>query len=106
METVHSGLAKIRGGDATGDLLDILETFLDLAGDIKATSEQLAVHRTTLYNRLAKIQRLGDVDLHAAPERFHHGIVVAIPDGSHRSEEPGFPQAFPVCHRSVLAAVI
>jgi sugar diacid utilization regulator len=79
METVHPALAKIRDSNATGDLLDTLETYLDLAGDIKATSEQLAVHRTTLYNRLAKIEKLGDVDLHHGTDRLalHLGLKIA-----------------------------
>lgn len=79
METVHPALAKIRLSDAGGDLLDTLETYLDLAGDIKATSEQLAVHRTTLYNRLAKIEKLGDVDLRHGSDRLalHLGLKIA-----------------------------
>lgn len=79
METVHPALAKIRDGDATGGLLDTLETYLDLAGDIKATSEQLAVHRTTLYSRLAKIEKLGEVDLRHGTDRLalHLGLKIA-----------------------------
>jgi sugar diacid utilization regulator len=79
METVHPALARIRDRDASGELLDTLETYLDLAGDIKAASEQLALHRTTLYNRLAKIEKLGGVDLSHGTERLalHLGLKIA-----------------------------
>jgi sugar diacid utilization regulator len=79
METVHPALAKIRDSDATGDLLATLETYLDLAGDVKATSEQLAAHGTTLYSRLAKIEKLGDVDLRHGNDRLalHLGLKIA-----------------------------
>lgn len=57
--------------DTTGpEVVATLETYLDLGCDAKATSERLYLHRTTLYYRLDKIERLTGVDLHNGDDRL------------------------------------
>jgi len=50
-------------GGSARMLIHTLETYLDLAGDARRTSERLHLHRTTLYYRLGRIAELLDVDL-------------------------------------------
>lgn len=60
-------------------VLVTLETFLDLAGDIKATAECLHVHRGTLYYRLEKAEQLAGMDLRDGQDRLalHLGFKLA-----------------------------
>ncbi|MDA8296453.1 MAG: helix-turn-helix domain-containing protein [Actinomycetota bacterium] len=60
-------------------LVDTVETFLDLAGDVKAASEALHLHRGTLYYRLAKAERLTGVDFSNGYDRLtvHLGLKLA-----------------------------
>ncbi len=60
-------------------LIDTVETFLDLAGDVKAASEALHLHRGTLYYRLAKAERLTGVDFSNGYDRLtvHLGLKLA-----------------------------
>ena len=46
------------------------------------------------------------LQLQGSPERFHHGVVVAVADGAHRAEKAGDLQALPERPRRVLGAVI
>lgn len=60
-------------------VLVTLETFLDLAGDIKATTECLHVYRGTLYYRLQKAEQLAGIDLRNGQDRLtlHLGFKLA-----------------------------
>jgi hypothetical protein len=49
-------LAALDAQDSHGVLLATLETFLELAGDVRRTAERLHVHRATLYHRLKRIE--------------------------------------------------
>lgn len=75
---LHPALDKIAQHDERGQLLETLETFLDLAGDVKSASEHLLVHRTTLYHRLAKIEEIGEVSLDRGSDRLalHLGLKI------------------------------
>ncbi len=81
-EAVESALdprvaALLRSGDYA--VVSTLETYLDLAGDAKATAEQLHLHRGTLYYRLDKAQRLAGIDVHNGYDRLavHLGLKLA-----------------------------
>jgi PucR C-terminal helix-turn-helix domain/GGDEF-like domain len=79
-------LAHLPGGEAVEQSLDprlrvlfdsggpeaveTLETYLDLAGDAKATAERLYLHRATLYYRLGRIERLTGIDLRDGHDRL------------------------------------
>lgn len=70
-------LVLLDAGDET--VVSTLETFLDLAGDVKATAEALHLHRGTLYYRLEKAQRLSGIDIHNGYDRLsvHLGLKLA-----------------------------
>jgi sugar diacid utilization regulator len=61
------------------DLVVTLETYLDLAGDAKATAERLHLHRGTLYYRLDKAERLAGIDVRNGYDRLavHLGLKLA-----------------------------
>jgi GAF domain-containing protein len=67
------------------DLARTVETYLDFGGDAKRTSEQLRLHRATLYYRLAKATRLTGADLHDGNDRLalHLGFKLARLNGSY-----------------------
>lgn len=50
-------------GSSAPMLLETLEVFLDLAGDIRSVSSRLRLHRSSLYYRLDRISRLLGADL-------------------------------------------
>jgi sugar diacid utilization regulator len=61
-------LSLLDAGDEP--VISTLETFLDLAGDVKATAEALHLHRGTLYYRLQKAERLSGIDIHDGYDRL------------------------------------
>lgn len=52
------------------ELLQTLECYLDLAGDAKRTSEQLNLHRASLYYRLGRVEEIAGVDLKDGEHRL------------------------------------
>jgi hypothetical protein len=64
---------------ADGPVVTTLETYLDLAGDAKASAERLSLHRGTLYYRLQKAERIAGVDLRSGSDRLalHLGFKLA-----------------------------
>ena len=64
---------------ADGPVITTLETYLDLAGDAKASAERLSLHRGTLYYRLQKAERIAGVDLRSGSDRLalHLGFKLA-----------------------------
>jgi DNA-binding PucR family transcriptional regulator len=66
-DALHPGLRKLL---AARDLLATLERYLDLAGDMQQTAASLYLHRTTLYHRLRRIERMADVDLRKGDDRL------------------------------------
>lgn len=67
---VHPGLERLLDDSAHRVLLETLEAYLDLAGNIHTTAERLRLHRTTLYYRLQRVERLADTDLKDGNERL------------------------------------
>jgi sugar diacid utilization regulator len=64
---------------ADGSVIRTLETYLDLAGDAKASAARLSLHRGTLYYRLRKAERIAGVDLRSGCDRLalHLGFKLA-----------------------------
>jgi hypothetical protein len=64
---------------ADGPVITTLETYLDLAGDAKASAARLSLHRGTLYYRLRKAERIAGVDLRSGCDRLalHLGFKLA-----------------------------
>ena len=76
---VHPGLERLLDDPNATSLVDTLEIYLDLAGSAQATTQHLALHRTSLYHRLARIEELCDTDLKDGNERLalHLGLKLA-----------------------------
>jgi sugar diacid utilization regulator len=69
-ESLHPALAKLDAHDDGAQLLQTLETYLDNAGDVRLTADQLFLHRSTLYHRLSRIEELGVVNLKSGSDRL------------------------------------
>ncbi len=52
------------------ELVATLEAYLDRAGDARAAAAALFIHRTTLYHRLRRIERIAGVDLRDGDDRL------------------------------------
>ena len=62
--------ARSRGCSRTRSCVATLEAYLDRAGDAQAAAAALFIHRTTLYHRLRRIERIAGVDLHDGDDRL------------------------------------
>jgi sugar diacid utilization regulator len=64
---------------ADDPVLATLETYLDLAGDAKASAQRLKLHRGTLYYRLQKAEQIAGVSLRSGDDRLalHLGFKLA-----------------------------
>lgn len=84
-DVLHPGVIRLAAHPDGEQLLHTLEVFLDAAGDVASASAQLYLHRTTLYNRLSKIERVGALDLKRGAERLdlHLSIKLARLRGVH-----------------------
>lgn len=80
---------------AQDDLIQTVETYLDLGGDVKGTAEQLHLHRTTLYYRLRKAEQLTGADLGDGNDRLalHLGFKLARLRGRYPARLPGLGPA-------------
>ncbi|TXC99878.1 helix-turn-helix domain-containing protein [Streptomyces sp. ISID311] len=69
-------IADLSAGGRTDSLAHTAEVFLDAAGDTAAASEQLMIHRTTLYYRLAQVEKKTGWDLKNGRDRLtlHLGL--------------------------------
>lgn len=79
---------------AAGDTLaQTVETYLDLGGDVKRTSERLHLHRASLYYRLGKAQQLTGADLSDGNDRLalHLGFKLARLAGRYPPAESAAP---------------
>ena len=76
---LHPGLVAMLGDPAHAPLVDTLETYLDLAGDARATAEALTLHRATLYYRLNRIEEITGARLKTGDDRLalHLGLRLA-----------------------------
>jgi sugar diacid utilization regulator len=82
-------LALFATGDA--EAITTLETYLDLAGDAKATADRLYLHRATLYYRLNKVERLTGISLKDGHDRLamHLGLKLSRLCGLHPVPDAG-----------------
>ncbi len=76
---LHPGLVTLLGDPAHAPLVETLETYLDLAGDVKATAEALTLHRATLYYRINRIEEITGARLKTGEDRLalHLGLRLA-----------------------------
>ncbi len=69
LDDIPAGLRRLLEGGHE-QLVHTLETYLDHAGDVKATAAALWLHRTSLYYRLRRIEELAGVDLSRGEDRL------------------------------------
>jgi sugar diacid utilization regulator len=75
-EFVPRSLQRLLAEPDSGQLVLSLELFLENAGDVAAAASELFVHRSSLYNRLRRIEELAGVDLRSGADRLemHLGL--------------------------------
>jgi hypothetical protein len=66
-DAIHPGIARLL---SSPELLETLETYLDLAGSAVETAKALRLHRTSLYYRLQRVADLTGADLKHGDERL------------------------------------
>lgn len=70
-DNLHPGVRRLLDRDTGGDaLVHTVETYLDNAGEVKRTSDQLHIHRTSLYYRLKRVQEITGLDLSVGDDRL------------------------------------
>jgi sugar diacid utilization regulator len=76
-EAIPEGLRKLLRSDL--ELVETLETYLDLGGNVPETISKLYVHRTTLYARIRKIEQVTGMKLADGTDRLmlHLGLKLA-----------------------------
>jgi hypothetical protein len=77
-ELLPLGLFTLLRLGAGHELLHTLETFLDCAGDKQRAAQVLAVHRSTLYHRLDRIEQLSGLDLADGGDRLLAHLAVKL----------------------------
>ncbi|WP_029136567.1 PucR family transcriptional regulator [Nakamurella lactea] len=72
VENLHPGVRRIldRDGGSADALVLTVETYLDNAGEVQRTSDQLHIHRTSLYYRLKRVQEITGLDLSVGDDRL------------------------------------
>ncbi|WP_197519680.1 PucR family transcriptional regulator [Pseudonocardia sp. HH130630-07] len=79
VDAVPAGLRTLMERDTGGQLVETLETYLDEAGDARASVARLHVHRGTLYYRLSRIEEISGMRLGSGGDRLalHLGLKLA-----------------------------
>ncbi len=87
---VHSGLHRLLTAADSLQLVETLETYLDVAGNAQLAAEQLNLHRTSLYYRLQRIEHLAGTDLKDGLQRLalHLELKVARLTGRYVPRHP------------------
>lgn len=87
---VHPGLHRLLRSPEALPLVETLETYLDVAGNVQLTSKRLNLHRTSLYYRLQRVEELADTDLKDGMERLalHFTLKVARMTGEYVPRHP------------------
>ena len=77
-------------------LVATLETYLDAAGDAAAVAETMSIHRTTLYYRLGRIQKITGADLSDGEQRLalHAGLKLVRLAGASAGLDAAAPPAW------------
>ncbi len=101
--SIHPGLQRLLEYDAKHRLLlNTLEVFLNNAGDVKRTAEQLSIHRASTHYRLRRIEEIAQISLSSGDDRLamHLSLKVAslvdpplrgVPQGDDTGDAGGAP---------------
>ena len=73
---VPESLGRLLADDDAATLVATLETYLELGADAQAAASRVLVHRSSLYNRLRRIEHVAGVDLRSGEDRLelHLGL--------------------------------
>jgi sugar diacid utilization regulator len=73
---IPDSLARLLADPDAGLLVPTLEAYLEHAGDARAAAAELFIHRSSLYNRLHRIEELAGVDIRSGADRLelHLGL--------------------------------
>ena len=73
---VPESLGRLLADDDAATLVPTLETYLELGADAQAAASRVFVHRSSLYNRLRRIEHVAGVDLRSGEDRLelHLGL--------------------------------
>ncbi len=84
--SIHPGLERLLEDPSLLPLLETIEAYLDLAGNAHATADRMMLHRTSLYYRLQRIEKLAGTDLKDGNERLclHLALKLARLNGRYR----------------------
>lgn len=75
--------------EAPADLVDTLRVYLDAAGNVARTADRLAIHRQTVYHRLAQVHKRTGWDLDDGEQRLRLHLALRLaPYVLHRSGQP------------------
>ncbi|MCX4850648.1 CdaR family transcriptional regulator [Streptomyces sp. NBC_00893] len=78
--SIHPGLLRLlEQGSGHQDLVETLRTYLDHAGDAQRAAAQLHVHRSTLYQRLRRVEEMTGLKMSRGDDRLtaHLGLKMA-----------------------------
>lgn len=75
-QAIHPGVRRLQEHPAS--LLATLELFLDHAGDTKAVSERLGIHRASVYQRLRRVEEITGLDLANGEQRLAAHLSIKI----------------------------
>ncbi|MDK0518233.1 helix-turn-helix domain-containing protein [Streptomyces sp. ML-6] len=79
-EGIHPGLRRLLEPESGHqDLVETLSTYLDHAGDAQRAAARLHVHRSTLYQRLRRVEELTGLNMSCGDDRLtaHLGLKMA-----------------------------
>lgn len=76
---IHPGLRSLLAGSGSEELVTTLRVYLDQAGDAQRAAAELHVHRSTLYQRLRRIEDVTGLRLSDGDDRLaaHLGLKMA-----------------------------
>lgn len=77
-QALHPRLEALFADASKQPLLETLEAFLELAGNVNATAERLHLHRATLYYRLERIAQLTEANLKDGNERLSLHLALKV----------------------------
>jgi DNA-binding PucR family transcriptional regulator len=75
-QTIQPIIEYDRTNDAS--LMEVLSSYLKNDGSVKATSEQLFIHRNTVNYRLGKIEEITDMNLSSTSDRLQLTVGLMI----------------------------
>jgi DNA-binding PucR family transcriptional regulator len=75
---IPDGVLALLSDPAAPVLVPTLEAFLDCAGDVQRTARELHVHRTTLYYRLERAEKISGLSLRNGRDRLLLHLVLGL----------------------------